>query len=223
MCRRLSIHFICVLIPAAVCISCLTSCANSVPEVLSSSSTVVFDYHDEKSVPQVRLSVFTETGSDARRAARIRVASKSDEYEWTTGEPQLIGSDNRQWAGYTNFVVPDAGKITQGVYDLFYTDAEGRTVQNSFSVSYPEKLAGSKASAVQSILGPAAKEMVAAYMADGTLVYYDARKPAWKDTDAIWNALKLASSIRLCWTSADGSVVCLLPDQERPSSQNKNK
>ena len=211
------------LISSAVFTAGLISCANSVPEILSSTATVVFDYHDEESVPQMRLSVFTETSSDAHRAARIRIASKSDEYEWITDEPQLIGSDNRQLAGYTNFVVPDADKITQGQYDLFYTDAEGRTVQNGFSVLYPEKLIDSKSSAVQSVLGRTAKEMVAAYMADGTLVYYDIRKPEWKDTAAIWNALKTASSMRVCWTTADGSVVCLLPAQERPSSQNQNK
>jgi hypothetical protein len=210
-------------ISAAVFTAGLISCANSVPEILSSTATVVFDYQNEESAPQMRLSVFTETGSDARRAARIRIASKSDDYEWTTDEPQLIGSGNRQWAGYTNFVVSDADKIRQGQYDLFYTDAEGRTVQNGFSVLYPEKLIDSKASAVQSVLGQTAKEKIAAYMVDGTLVYYDVRKPEWKNDAALWNAFKTASSMRVCWTSADGTVVCLLPAQERPSSPNQNK
>ena len=202
------------------CGACV-SCANTTPELLSSNATVIFDYRDDASVPQMRLSVFAETGSDVRRAEQIRIASQTSGYEWTEEEPQLIGSGNRQWAGYTNFAVPESQQFPQGQYDLFYTDAEEHTVQTSFSVAYPEKLTGSKSSDARSILGASAKEMLAVYMSDGTLIYYNTRKPEWKNDDSIWNDMKLASSIRICWTSSDGSVVCFMPAEERPSSAGK--
>ncbi|MFA6856435.1 MAG: hypothetical protein WCR31_04430 [Treponema sp.] len=169
----------------------------------------------------MRLSVFAETGSDVRRAAQIRISSKTGEYAWTVDVPQLIGSDSRQWAGYTNFAVPEAAEFPQGVYDLFYTDAEEHTVQTTFSVIYPEKLIESKTSDVKNILGTSAKEMTAVYMPDGMLIYYNVRKSKWTDDNAIWNEFKLASTIRICWKSTDDSVVCLMPVLKRPSSDSK--
>jgi hypothetical protein len=215
------IRFVRFFILSALCCVLYISCANTTPELLSSNGTVVFDYRDDTSVPEIRLSVFAEAGSDVRRAARIRVVSRADEYEWTTDDLKLIGSDNRQWAGYTNFAVPESKKIPQGQYDLYYTDAEEHTVQAVFSVTYPEKLVESKSADVKNILGASAKEMVAVYMSDGTLIYYNVRKPEWTDDNAVWNDMKLASKMRICWTSADDSVVCLMPSEERPSSDSK--
>lgn len=209
------IRFFCLFTVSVFFCGAFISCANTTPELLSSNATVIFDYRDDSSVPQMRLSVFTETGSDVRRAEQIRIVAKTGEYEWTAEEPQLIGSSNRQWAGYTNFAVPEPQQFPQGQYDLFYTDAEEHTVQTSFSVTYPERLAESKSSDARSILGTSAKEMLAVYMSDGTLIYYNTRKPEWKNNDSIWDEMKLASSIRICWTSSDGSVVCLMPAEER--------
>ena len=197
------------------------SCADTAPEVVASNATVIFDYKDAETPPQMRLSVFAETGSDARRVSSIRIAPKTGGYEWTAEDPLLVGADGRQWAGYTNFAVPAGSTVPLGLYDLFYTDAEEHTVRTDFSVVYPEKLAGSKSSDVRNILGPSAKEILAVYTADGTLIYYDVRKPEWADDEAVWNEMKLASSIRTCWTLADNSVVCLMPVLTRPSSERK--
>jgi hypothetical protein len=215
---RFRINFFCLPAVAVFICSVYVSCANTTPELISSNATVVFDYHDGSSAPLMRLSVFTETGSDARRASQIKIASRNSGYEWTVEDPQLIGSDKRQWAGYTNFAVPGLRKLPQGQYDLFYTDAEDRTVQTVFSVSYPDHLVDSVASEAGTILGPSAKEMIAVYMADGTLIYYNTRKPEWKNDDDMWNEMKSASSIRKCLAAADGTCVCFMPSEERPSS-----
>jgi hypothetical protein len=217
----LHIKFLYLSIVFILCCILFVSCANTAPEILSSNATVIFDYRDDSSVPQIRLSVFAETGSDVRRAAKIQISSKTGEYAWTVDDPLLIGSDSRQWAGYPNFVVPQSEPIPQGVYDLFYTDAEEHTVQTTFSVAYPEELIESKSLNVKNILGTSEKEMIAVYMSDGTLIYYNVRKQEWVNDDAVWNELKLASSMRICWTSSDGSVICLMPVQERPSSVSK--
>jgi hypothetical protein len=213
------IKFICLTV-GLFCILCV-SCANTMPELISSSATVIFDYGDNSSVPLIRLSVFAETGSDVRRAAQIRISSKTGEYSWIVDDPQLIGSDSRQWAGYTNFAVPGDARFPQGIYNLLYTDAEEHTVQTAFSVTYPEKLIGSKTSDVKDILGISAKEMIAVYMPDGMLVYYNVRKSKWTDDKAIWDEFKLASTIRICWTLPDDTVVCLMPAQKRPSPDSK--
>jgi hypothetical protein len=207
---------------AAMIVLCalFASCANTSPEIFASSASVVFDYRDEESYPKVRLSVFTETGSDARRAASVKIVSQNGGMEWTAEAPLVIGAERRQWAGYTGFVWPDGRAPEEGSYTVQYTDAQGRTVQNTFVLDFPENLAETKATDAVKKLGNDAQEYIAAYMADGTLIYYNRRKPEWNTDGALWDGIKLASSIRICYSVRNGSVICLMPEQQRPSSKN---
>lgn len=213
---------LCSVFSAAIIVICalFASCANTSPEIFASSASVVFDYRDNSSYPKVRLSVFTETESDARRAASIKIVSQNGGMEWTADEPLIVGSDKRQWAGYTGFVWPDGSAPEEGTYTLDYTDAQGRTVQNTFVLAFPKNLAETKAADAVKKLGNDALEYIAAYMADGTLIYYNKRKPEWNTDGALWDGIKLASSIRICYSAGGGSVICLMPEQQRPSSKN---
>jgi hypothetical protein len=196
----------------------LTGCSDSLPDVISASGTVVFDYSSPDTYPQIRLAVFVETASDARRATQIKAVCRSNNYEWITDNLLVLGSDNRQWTGYTNFVCPTLQSIPSGPYDLYYTDAADRTVQTDFLVSYPEALVTAKAADVLTIMGDNKQELLAANLSDGTLIYYGPRKPEWKTDTDIWNALTLAQTIRVCWTNEKQSVVCMMIPSERPGS-----
>src|SRR5574344_2148395 len=202
-----------------ICFLC-ASCENTSPEIFASSASIVVDYHDAVSYPKVSLSVFTETGSDARRAASIKIVSQNGDMEWTKDEPFVIGSDRRQWAGYTGFAWPNGSVPEEGTYTLQYTDAQGRTVQNTFVLDFPKNLSETKAADAVKKLGKDAQEYIAAYMADGTLIYYNKRRPEWNTDDELWDGIKLASSIRICYSARGGSVICLMPEQQRPSSKN---
>lgn len=199
------------------------SCANSSPELVSVSASVIFEYADEKSAPHERLAVFAETGSDARRVESLKAVSRTNNYEWTAESPVVFGSDNRQWAGYSDFVCPGTMEIPQGLYDLYYTDGQEKSVQAVFAVTYPPELKDAKMNEVPEKLGPFKREMVAAYLEDGELFYYDSKKPSWNTDNDIWNEFKQAASIRHCWTLANNSVICIMPEIKRPSADGLKK
>jgi len=111
------------------------SCSSSLPDVKAVRAVSIFDYTDGDSYPRMRLAVFTETGSDVRRAESIRIVSKETGWEWKADDVEIFSSDAKMWAGYTNFVSPGDRAIPQGAYTLFYTDALGHDAESSFSVS----------------------------------------------------------------------------------------
>ena len=210
----------CYLLPVAVCFVLFFSCSNTVPDLLSSHSSVIFDYQDEESPPLVRFAVFTEARSDVRRVSSIRIVSHVNNYEWTIDNVQIISSNGRQWAGYVNFVCPSGELIPVGEYTFFYTDAKGESAQSPFYIAYPVALAHAKARDVQMILGPDATESIAVYDSDGVLMYCDARKENWKDSAIVWDEIKTASRIRTCFSIANNTVICFMPVQERQSEEN---
>lgn len=198
-----------------VCAALFFSCANDVPSVIEVRPSVVFDYSDETAAPKMRLAVFAETQSDVRRVAHIRISSKLSGYEWFVENVQIVGSDNRQWAGYANFVCPSSYTIPQGTYAFIYTDAAGENVESAFTVSYPPALVSSNVAVARALLGSDVNERVAVYDENETLIYCDVRKETWSDDDAIFAEMKDAFQIRTCISTRDDSVICLMPVQKQ--------
>ena len=192
------------------------SCSSSLPDVKAVRAVSIFDYTDGDSYPRMRLAVFTEAGSDVRRAESIRIVSKETGWEWKADDVEIFSSDAKMWAGYTNFVAPGDTAIPQGAYSLFYTDALGDEAKSSFSVFYPASLLHTRAGAVKDLLGNAAGERVAVYDAQDVLIYFDARKSEWSGNDALWQEMENASRMRLCFLNADKSVLCFMPFIDRP-------
>ena len=192
------------------------SCSSSLPDVKAVRAVSIFDYADGDSYPRMRLAVFTEAGSDVRRAESIRIVSKETGWEWKADDVEIFSSDAKMWAGYTNFVAPGDTAIPQGAYSLFYTDALGDEAKSSFSVFYPASLLHTRAGAVKDLLGNAAGERVAVYDAQDVLIYFDARKSEWSGNDALWQEMENASRMRLCFLNADKSVLCFMPFIDRP-------
>ena len=192
------------------------SCSLTPPDVKAVRAAAVFEYADEGSYPRMRLAVFTETGSDARRAESIRIASNDTGWEWKADGVEIFASDARQWAGYTNFVPPGDRVIPQGAYTLFYTDALGDDAESSFSVFYPASLPRTKAGEAKEKLGTGVRERIALYDAGDVLIYFDARKAEWRADADVWRAVENASRMRLCFLNADASVLCFMPFIERP-------
>lgn len=204
----------------AVCAALFFSCANTTPDLLSSRASVIFDYQDEQSPPLVRFAVFAETRSDARRVANIRIVSQTNEYEWFTDNVQLISSSDRQWAGYVNFVCPANELPPAGEYTLFYTDATGESAQSPFYIAYPVALAQAKAGDVQLILGQDIIERVAVYDSNGRLMYCDERKAGWMTASAVWDEMKTAARMRICFSTPSNTVICFMPPQEYQVAEN---
>lgn len=164
---------------SVLCILCLCAgCAGSDAELESASGIVVLDYRAEGAPPSVRLSVFAQTASDARRAESLKIASEATGFEWAADEPLVMEADKSRFVYYPDFVTAAPEKIPAGAYRLDYTDAEGNCVQSLFSVSYPEELADSDAAAAETFFQGRAEERLAVYDGNGVLLYFGERTDA---------------------------------------------
>lgn len=189
----------------------LSSCENSVPEVVSVNTLLVCDFQNEENVPSFRLSVFAESSSDVRRAASLKITNKENGYEWRIDNPIVVSGNNREWVGHTFIVYPNRSKIQMGTYDLTYTDAAGKTKETYFTLTYPEEIFSAKVKDVSKILGEGRKEYVAIFSGDGTLIYYDSRKRDWTTDDNIFSANEDASFFRVCYVNGQNNLLCMMP------------
>ena len=113
------------------------ACSDSVPQLSSVDSVVIFDFSDSKSRPEMRLSVFAETTNEIQRAESIKAVHESSDLMWVCNSPRKIsGADNKTWAGYTNFVPAYGTALPVGQYTLYYTDATANECIGNFTVSY---------------------------------------------------------------------------------------
>ena len=191
------------------------SCSSSAPDVKAVRAVSVFDYADGDSYPRMHLAVFSEAGSDVRRAESIRIVSKETGWEWKADGVEIFSSDAKQWAGYTNFVSSGDRSIPQGAYTFFFTDALGHDAESSFSVFYPASLARTRSGEAKAALGKAVRERIAVYDKEDVLIYFDARKAEWKTDDDVWHDMENAFRMRLCFLNADKSVLCFMPFIDR--------
>lgn len=185
-------------------------CENSVPEVISVNTQLVFDFRNETNLPSYRLSVFTETSNDIRRTASIRISNKLNGYEWHIENPVSINGHGRQWAGHAFLVYPNRAVFETGKYDVVYTDAAGKTSETSFTISYPDELLSAMPKDIPEILGDNWKENIAIFSNEGTLIYYDSRKTNWNSDSDIFSAFENARSFRSCYINAQGSILCMM-------------
>lgn len=201
---------------AALLCASVSSCSDSEQRILSVSAYVVFDFPDGGS-PNQRLSVFIESSGDARRVSAMEVSSREAMYRWKCSDPVVFSNDRRQWAGFTGFVAPDTDPIPKGLYDVSFTDAEGRVFEGVVSVNYPSELLSAGPSEVQSLSFGKYREMVAVYDSGGTLLYYGERRESWKTDRNIFSSYDDAAYCRNCLALSSSNAICLLPPLYRES------
>ena len=189
----------------------LISCENSKTEILSVTSSVVFDFREDSSLAVPRLSVFVETGSDARRVDFISVTCKKNNYTWIDTSPELISSNSTQWAGSSNLALSNNDAIPFGLYDLKYSDAEGREVQTVFSVFDTEMYKNVLSTKIKTLLTEDYNEKIAIYDSSDILLYYGEKNSSWKTDEDVFSLNSKAAYYRTCYEIFSGGVIFLLP------------
>ena len=198
----------------------ILGCSDSVPDVVSSKSSVIFTYDDYESKPNVRLAVFLEVSSDPRRVETISISSIKDNMKWLCEEPVVFSESNKKMVGYTNFVTPNDVKIPTGSYKVVYTDAQGRFIESFTYVSYPEDLMESNVSESEEFLGLRKKEYIAIYNSNDEILYFGDRKKHWTEDSIIFAGNKDYVKFRRCINMIDDSVICLFPFVTKESINN---
>jgi len=188
------------------------SCSQNLPEVKNVNSCAIFDFASENSKPSVRYSFFVESISDARRAEQIEIQSKKNGYIWKCDDLIKIANSKRQWAGYSNFVVPEGITPPDGTFLIKYISADGEEAETSTFLSYDVKFLDLTAAEIPDLVKEKnGRNNIAVFNRDNKILYYGERTKDYKDEAAILRKYREAYYYRDVWITGSNSVMCLLP------------
>ncbi len=186
------------------------SCSDSNPSIAKVEHSLVFDYKDESSPPQVRLSVFVQPNSSVLRAKEISAVHEESGMEWLCQSPVVFhGGDGKDYAGCTSFVPPYNSELPQGIYYVFYRDKAGRECEAEFSVNFTADFALKNYDQLPNYVSIPNNERIALYNSEGILIYCGKRREEWKDNAAILADYGTAEKMRVCYES--GTLFFMLP------------
>lgn len=188
------------------------SCSDSSPSVSQILPSVVFDFKSADSVPEVYLSVFIATLSEARRAEAftIRYTDETLPFEWRVVNPEILITNDKNHYVFAQKLSPLNSIIPQGDYQVIYSDAVGNEAEGSFKIEYNEKLLKSKVEDVFEI-HKNLTENIALYDEFNQLFFMGKPKQNWKSDSDILNDQKRAAFKRKVLSTNQNRIVFLLP------------
>lgn len=194
----------------------ILSCSQNLPEINSINSTVIFDYENENTAPVIKLSVFTDLESDARRSEKLTVICKSTGYKWECNKPFVFKNGKKNYSGYTDFVMPENKVFQEGQYSLEYEDAAGEVKTSSFSVYFNKEIPDLKASEIEDFMkNHNGGHNLAVYNKDDVLIFYGSVTDDITSEEMIWKRFGSGQSARYVWTLNGTRVMVLLPKINR--------
>ena len=197
------------------------SCSQNTPEIDSTDYSIIFDYKDDTSAPEARLSVFASSGSDVRRYQRIKITSLETDWCWDTQVLTQIDGEEGQWVGCTNLLAPENEKLPSGFYELTYYNADEKEYTLKIDVKYDADFYDVLLPALPELMAQKRGiEKLAVYDKDHILIYFGDRTNELKTVRNIWNNYRDASTYQIIWYTRNGRVICITP--EKPVSPEEN-
>jgi len=188
------------------------SCSQNLPELNSVTGSVVFDFEDQEAEPEMRLGVYVDVSSDAHRADLIKIYCLQNDFEWECNKPEKIASGKKQYAGYSNFVMPGKDIFPQGKYTVYYYDANGNEESAVMNISYSAEILQKNASSTEEFLkSQNANENLAVYDKESVLIFFGKKSDEHKELENIWRMYPAADFIRIVWTRNNGKEICIFP------------
>lgn len=190
----------------------LLSCSQNVPELKTVTTTAILDYATETSYPTARLSFFIETNSEVKRADSIEAYSKKYGYTWKTDNLIKIATSKKQWAGYTNFAIPETLSIPDGGYEVKYITADGEIAEANAYVNLDSKLLQAKADEIPEIMNEKHGRLnVAVFDKENNLIIYGEKVKDLRSEESILRKYKESVYYREVWATSGNSTLCLMP------------
>lgn len=189
------------------------SCDSSTPKVQNVSSSVVFDYADEESFPDVYLSVFASPDCEISRIESIRFVHEETNLEWKCETLERFdGKGKKSWVGYTHFLPLQGSKFPIGRYNFYISDMAGTEEKSLFFVNYPNNLFESRAKDFPGVLKLPNMTKIALYNQEDVVIYYGDMQKEWKKSlNQIKDSYSGAVSYRLVYYINNGNILCLMP------------
>lgn len=191
----------------------LNSCSQNLPETKNVTSTMILDYKDEDSLPDTHLSFFVETNSNVTRADSIEIYSIKYDYRWKADDLIKIANNKRQWAGYSNFAIPEKLSKPDGNFIVKYIHADGEEREMNTYVSFNSKLYSAKATEIPEMMAEIkGRNYIAVFDKDGNLIIYGDKTKDLRNEESILKKYKDAFYTRDLWISNNSSILCLMPE-----------
>ena len=187
------------------------SCSEEGAGISNVTGTVVFEYTDEKSYPDVYLSVFVQTESEAQRAELLKVYSPDKNLYWNIESPVVFSGNSKSYAGYCLLRPSEGKKIECGEYRVLYRDAAGEEAETAFSVFYKEDILTSKSAAARDKAGLTLTENVIIYDKNMNMLFWGNMKNAWRNYSYILKDYSRAVYLKKIYSSSGTSIMVKMP------------
>jgi len=193
----------------------LAGCSNSLTELKSSSVSVIFDYEEEDKTPTVHLAAFTEPSNNVRRCKSLTLICNENNYKWNTEDVFKFQFNNKYYAGFANFMMPEGEKVQNGKYELYYCEADESEYLYSTILEYNNSFYDLKTDEAQKLINQSGfTQKLAVYNANQTLLYFGEYKSEFRNKKNILRNFTDAESIRVVWISGSGTEYCLMPAEK---------
>lgn len=190
----------------------LFSCSQNLPEINSVTGSIVFDFEEEEKVPDLRLGVFVDVSSDAHRADVLKIVCMQNDFEWECNRPEKVSNGKKQYAGYTNFVMPGKDLFPQGKYTVYYYDANGNEQSCVMNISYSSDILQMSPSKAEEFLkSHNANESLALFDEESVLIFFGDKKDELRNMETVWSRYPQADYARTVWTRNNGKEMCIFP------------
>ena len=201
------------------------SCQQTLPELIQSNYSVIFDYSEEDAEnPDSRLSIFMQSDSDVRRYQHIKVTSQETGYIWDFDEISLIKNESSQWAGNTNLKAPENQIIPKGLYEIIYYNADEENEKIQMHINYDSSIYEKTYDEIEDYMTKkSAVKNIAIYDESGILLYYGERNEGLKTVRDIWNVYSNADTYQDIWCLPGNTVICIMKVQKVELENLENK
>lgn len=177
---------------------------------------MVYDFKDEDSFPESRLSVFLQVEGNVRHGESILLASDESSLEWRCSGKDLVKIERggNCWAGSCNFYPVKGECFPEGKYTVIYEDKAERESEMEFSLSYPEKISACKVADIPDAIEIPYKKKIAVYSNKDELLFLGDKPLHWEDNEDVLMDYNNAWFTRVCYTFSKNTVYCLMPPVE---------
>ena len=189
------------------------SCANDNPEATLVDHRIIYDYSNDNSEPEVRLSVFVAIESKIQKGASLKIVNEDSGLEWNcnSGNLNKIEIKNMKWVGNTNFVPAKNESFPAGRYKVVFEDLAERECEAYFELNFPDGIYGLKSSSIPGELKNRSERKIAVYSNEDVLLYFGDEPAKWNTSEAVIMDYKNAWCTRVCYTICNDTVYCFMP------------
>lgn len=185
-------------------------CTQTLPEIRQANASIIFDYKDDDTFPDSRLSVFVQSNSNINRYETMKVASAEPEFLWESSDLARLSFSKKNFVGYTNFVLPAGIKLPLGNYSVIYENADEEQAELSFNIDYDLSLYETKSTDVENkIKEKQPRKKIEVFDAEKTLIYFG--DYTFSSKEEIKRKLHDASTFRMIFIASNGNLICIMP------------